>query len=67
MTDGSIQVQQLKEEKRSALEQVQSHLGEVAVLGREELKPQAILRAEENKRNKLSTIVVKLESYGRQT
>ena len=66
MTTKSNQIQQLGIEKRSALEEVQSRLAKVTVLDMEELKPQAILKAEESK-NKLSTLEAKLKSYKRQS
>lgn len=42
------------------MEAAQAHLAEVISVGREELRSQAIVKAEENKRNKLSALETKL-------
>ena len=66
LTAKSIKVKQLEAEKRSALAKIESHLAQMAAFNWEELKSQAIVKAEENKRYKLSAIDVKLRSYKRQ-
>jgi len=47
------------------LEEIQSRLVKVAAFNREELKPQAVFRANDNRRNKLSALEIKLQSYER--
>jgi len=56
MTARGIQVQELEAEKRSELVKAQAHMAKVAIIGMEELRPQATVKAEENKKNKLSTL-----------
>ena len=60
LTAKSIHIQRLEVENRTKLEAPRAHLDEVAIVRREELQPLAITRAEENKRNKLSALEVKL-------
>ena len=48
-----------------ALEEIKSRLTKVVIFDREELKPQAVQRAEESKRIRLSTLEAKLKSYKR--
>ena len=50
MTARSIQVPKLEAKKHYVLEKIQARLVEVAIIGREELRPQATIRAEENKK-----------------
>ena len=59
----SICIQELEVEKRNALEAVRARLAEVVNIGGEDLRQQVIIRAEENKRNKLFTLEAKLRSY----
>ena len=61
----SNQVHQLEAEK-AALAKIQSHLAQMAAFNQEELKSHALVRAEENKRLKLSPLKEKLRSYERQ-
>ena len=65
LTAKSIRVQELKVEKGTELEATQARLAKVASVGRENLRSHAIIKAEENKRNKLSTLEAKLRSYAK--
>ena len=47
MTAESIQIQCSRAEKRTTLIEIKSHLEKMAAFNQEELKPQAILNAEE--------------------
>ena len=60
LTARSIRVQKLEAEKGTELEAARARLAEVISVGREELRPQAIVKVEENKRNKLSALETKL-------
>jgi len=52
----SIHVQELDVKKATELEVARIHLVEMAIIDREVLKQQAIFRAEENKKNILSSL-----------
>jgi len=66
MAAESIQIQHSGAKKRTGLAEIKSRLEKMAAFHREELKPQTILKAEEEKRNKLSALEVKIKSYERQ-
>ena len=61
MTAKSIHIQHSKAEKRTTLEELKSHLETVAAFKREELKPQALLKAEEERKNRLSALEAKIK------
>jgi len=63
LTTESIQIQLSGAEKRTTLEEIKSHLEKVIAFNREELKLQAMLKAEEERNNKLSTLEAKIKSY----
>ena len=56
----SICVQELEAKKAPELELARTHLAEMANIDREVLKQQTIARAEENKKNRLSSLEAKL-------
>ena len=66
ITAESIQNQHSEEEKRTALEELKSHLETMVAFNREELESQALLKAEEEKKNRLSALGAKIKSYERQ-
>jgi len=53
-------------EKRTALEEIKSHLERMAAYNREELKPHTMLKVEEERNNTLSALEVKIKSYQKQ-
>ena len=66
MAAESIQIQRSEAKKRTGLAEIKSRLEKMVAFHREELKSQTILKAEEEKRNKLSALEVKIKSYERQ-
>ena len=48
------------------MEELKSRLETMVAFNREELKPQALLKAEEERNNKLSALEAKIKSYERQ-
>jgi len=66
ITTERIQIQQSEVEKRTALEELKSRMETTAAFNREELKPQALLKDEEERRNRLSALEAKIKSYERQ-
>jgi len=58
----STQIQHSGAEKRTALEKLKSCLEIMAAFNREELKPQALLKAEEERNNRLSALETKIKS-----
>ena len=60
------QVLKLEAEKKAALAETQVRLAQMAAFNQEDLKLQALVRGEENKRQRLSTFENKLRSYKRQ-
>ena len=65
LTTKSNQVHQLEAEMEASLVEIQSRLAQMAAFDQEELKSQALSRAEENKRSKLFALEKKLKSYER--
>ena len=65
MTTESIQIQQSGAEKRTTLEEIKFRLEKMAAFNREELKPQAMLKPEKERNNKLSALEAKIKSYKR--
>ena len=49
------------------MEELKSRLEIVDAFNREEMKPQALLKAEEERNNRLSALEVKIKSYERQS
>ena len=47
------------------MEEIKFRLEKMTAFNREELKPHAILKAEEERNNKLSALEVKINFYGR--
>ena len=66
ITTERIQIQQSEVEKRTALEELKSRMETTAAFNREELKPQALLKDEVERRNRLSALEAKIKSYERQ-
>ena len=67
MTAESVQIQHSGVEKRTTLAGKRSRLEKMIAFNQKELKPQVILKAEEEERNKLFTLEVKIKSYERQS
>ena len=67
MTAESIQIQHSGAEMRIALEEIKSLLEKMDAFDWEELKAKAMLKAKEERNNKLSTLEVKIKSYERQS
>ena len=63
----NIKIQHSSAEKRTALEELKSRLELMAAFNREKLKPRALLKAEEERNNRLSTLEAKIKSYERQS
>ena len=66
MTAESIQIQHSEAGKRTTLEELKSCLETIAAFNWEELKPQALLKGEEERKNRLSALEAKIKSYERQ-
>ena len=67
MTAESVQIQHSGVGKRTTLAGKKSRLEKMIAFNQKELKPQAILKAEEEERNKLFALEVKIKSYERQS
>ena len=67
MASESIKIQHSGAEKRTALEELKSRLETMDTFNREELKPQALLKAEEERNNRLSALEAKIKSHERQS
>ena len=50
----------------TSLEELKSHLETMTAFNREELKPHALLKAEEERNSRLSALEAKIKSYERQ-
>ena len=66
MTAESIQIHLSGAKKRTALEEIKSALEKMTAFNREELKPQTLLKVEEE-RNNVSALETKIKSYERQS
>ena len=62
----SDQVLKLEAEKKAAIAETQAHLAQLMAFNQEDLKSQALAKAEENRKQKLSFLENKLISYERQ-
>ena len=61
-----IQIQHSEVEKRTALEELKSRLEMMVAFNWEELKPQALQKAKEERKNRLCALEAKIKSHERQ-